>query len=250
MALKTIFSPLTVEDIPALAAERKADGWRFVQLLCVNTEDGIDMIYSFMKDGLLENCEIRGVRKGTVIPSITDKFIEAFVFENESHDLFGVDIQGIAIDFGGNFYTLAQKEPMTIISPEQKAARDKAAKIAAAKAEKEKKAAAANAAFCEGHPDAAPAKMKDVVVPSGDDDAELKLVGADPEKVARARAAIAAKAKKASVGAAPAARERDAEIDQKIAGLDPMEAAKVRAAMEAKAAREESPTAVSERPGE
>ena len=74
------------------------------------------------------------------MPSITDQFLAAFVFENEAHDLFGVDVQGIAIDFGGNFYALAQKEPMTIISPEQKAAREKAKKVAAAKAAKEQEA--------------------------------------------------------------------------------------------------------------
>ena len=124
MALETTFVPLTVEELPALAAAKKDGGWRFVQLLAVNTEDGIDLVYSLMKDNLLENHEIKGVQKGTTVPSITDRFLEAFVFENETHDLFGVDVQGIAIDFGGNFYALAQKEPMTIISPEQKAARE------------------------------------------------------------------------------------------------------------------------------
>ena len=142
MALETTFVPLTVEELPALAAAKKDGGWRFVQLLAVNTEDGIDLVYSFMKDNLLENHEIKGVQKGTTVPSITDRFLEAFVFENETHDLFGVDVQGIAIDFGGNFYALAQKEPMTIISPEQKAAREKAKKVAAAKAAKEKAAKA------------------------------------------------------------------------------------------------------------
>ena len=184
MALETTFVPLTVEELPALAAAKKDGGWRFVQLLAVNTEDGIDLVYSFMKDNLLENHEIKGVQKGTTVPSITDRFLEAFVFENETHDLFGVDVQGIAIDFGGNFYALAQKEPMTIISPEQKAAREKAAKVAAAKAAKEQgvPADAAKAA-----PDA--------------DGLEAKLAGMDPEKVARVRAAIAAKAKKAAAEA-------------------------------------------------
>ncbi|MDO4891212.1 MAG: hypothetical protein Q3963_07585, partial [Coriobacteriaceae bacterium] len=58
-------------------------------------------------------------------------------------DLFGVNVEGIAIDFAGKFYDLAQPEPMTIISPEKKAARDKAAKVAAAKAAAEAKKAAA-----------------------------------------------------------------------------------------------------------
>ncbi|MBC2889547.1 NADH-quinone oxidoreductase subunit C [Gordonibacter massiliensis (ex Traore et al. 2017)] len=232
MTLETTFVPLTVEGLPALAAAKKADGWRFVQILAVNTEEGIDLIYSFMKGNLLENCEIKAVQKDAVVPSITDQFLEAFVFENETHDLFGVNVQGIAIDFGGNFYALAQKEPMTIISPEQKAAREKARKVAEAKAAKEKaaKAAAANAAYEAGHP--TPKEPGEPIVPTGDDDAELKLAGADPEKVARARAAIAAKAKKA------AEAEKDAALEEKLAGMDPEKAAKVRAAMEAKAARE------------
>ncbi len=186
MAFETTFVPLALDDLSTTARTRKADGWRFVQMMCVNTEDGIDMIYSFMKDALLENLTIKGVKKGTVVPSITDEFIEAFVFENESHDLFGVDIQGIAIDFGGNFYALAQKEPMTIISPEQKAARDKAAKIAAAKAEKEKKAKAA-------------------VVTAKDDretEIEAKVAGLDPEKAAKVRAAMEAKAAREAKAAA------------------------------------------------
>ena len=93
---------------------------------------------------------------------------------------------------------------MTIISPEQKAAREKAKKVAAAKAAKEKaaKAAAANAAYVETHPDAAPAPgERGYIAPPEDDDLETKLAGMDPEKVARVRAAIAAKAKKAAAEA-------------------------------------------------
>ncbi len=218
MTLATEFVPLTVEELPALAAARKADGWRFVQMLCVNTEDGIDMVYSFMKGDLLSNHEIKGVQKGTTVPSITGEFLEAFVFENESHDLFGVDIKDIAIDFGGNFYALAQKEPMTIISPEQQAAREKARKVAAAKAAKEK---AAQGGAAEG---SAPKAVDAAAM-------EAKLAGMDPEKAAKVRAAMEAKAKKEAAA-------KQAAADEKIAGLDPEKAAKVKAALEAKAARE------------
>ena len=152
VTLQSEFIPLTIEGLPALAAEKKAEGARFVQMLCVNTEEGIDLVYSFMKDGVLTNHEIKGVKKGTTVPSVTDQFLAAFVFENEAHDLFGVDIEGIAIDFGGNFYALAQKEPMTIISPEQKAAREKARKVAEAKAAKERAAKAAEASYVARSP--------------------------------------------------------------------------------------------------
>ena len=235
MALETTFVPLTVEELPALAAAKKDGGWRFVQLLAVNTEDGIDLIYSFMKDNLLENHEIKGLQKGTSVPSITDRFLEAFVFENETHDLFGVDVQGIAIDFGGNFYALAQKEPMTIISPEQKAAREKARKVAEAKAAKERAAKAAEASYVASHPEAKSKPTGDVIKPSGSDDLDARLAGVDPEKVARVKAAIAAKAKKEAAA-------KQAAVDEKIANLDPEKAAKVKAALEAKAAREAAKT--------
>ena len=214
MGLQTEFLSLTVDALPAFAADRKREGWRFVQLLAVVTDGGFDLVYSFMKDGVLENYTIQDVTKDTAVPSITDQFLAAFVFENEVHDLFGINVKGIAIDFGGTFYQLSQKEPMTIISPEQKAAREKAAKVAAAKAAKEQgvPADAAKAA-----PDA--------------DGLEAKLAGMGPEKAAKVRAAMEAKAKKEAAA-------KQAAADEKIAGLDPEKAAKVKAALAAKAARE------------
>ena len=230
MTLQSEFIPLTIEGLPALAAEKKAEGARFVQMLCVNTEEGIDLVY-----GVLTNHEIKGVKKGTTVPSVTDQFLAAFVFENEAHDLFGVDIEGIAIDFGGNFYALAQKEPMTIISPEQKAAREKARKVAEAKAAKERAAKAAEASYVASHPEAKSKPTGDVIKPSGSDDLDARLAGVDPEKVARVKAAIAAKAKKEAAA-------KQAAADEKIANLDPEKAAKVKAALEAKAAREAAKT--------
>ena len=149
MSLEIKFLPLTLEELPALVANLKKQEYRFVQILCVCTDDGLDVQYSFEKDGVLENYTIKGIKKGTKVPSITDKYLAAFVFENESHDLFGLQVEGIAIDFGGNFYQLSVAEPMTIISPAQKEAREKAAKIAAAKAAKEAKAAQVSEAVKE-----------------------------------------------------------------------------------------------------
>ncbi len=212
MAFESKFMDLDAADILRCAREHKEQGWRFVQMMCTNTDAGIDVEYSYMKDGVLENWTVKGVQKGQQLPSITGEFLAAFVFENESHDLFGVDIQDIAIDFKGRFYDLAMAEPMTVISPEQKAAREKAAKIAAAKAAKEKAAQAGGA----------------------DAELEAKLAAMDPEKAAKVRAAMEAKAKKAAAKE-PAA---DAELEAKLAAMDPEKAAKVRAAMEAKKARE------------
>lgn len=191
MTLVTKFIPLTVEDLPALAEQKKSEGWRFVQILANNTESGIDLIYSYMKDNVLENHEIKGVTKDITVPSITGQVLEAFVFENETHDLFGVNISDIAIDFGGNFYALAEKEPMTVISPAQKAAREKAAKLAAAKAAKAAKAA----------------QEQEGGVVAEKPAAEPNLEGLDPEKAAKVKAALEAKAAREAAKVAAANQE-------------------------------------------
>ena len=211
MALQTEFLPLELADVKQCAVDMKARGWRYVQMLAVNTDDGLDLQYAYMLGSDLKMFTVKGVKKGMKVPSITDVFLEAFVFENEAHDLFGAEIEGIAIDFGGKFYQVAQSEPMTIISPAQKAAREKAAKLAAAKAAKTAKTAAGEQ--------------------GGTDDMEAKLAGMDPEKAAKVRAAMEAKAKKEAEAA-------EAAKADKIANLDPEKAAKLKAAMEAKAARE------------
>lgn len=228
------FREIPLDAVHDLAAERASAGWRYVQILAVNTEEGVDLVYSYMKDGLLENDTVRAVQATDAVPSITDLFLEAFVCENEIHDLFDVAIENIAIDFGGMFYQLAEKAPMTVVSPEQLAAREKAKKVAAAKAAKEA------AAKAKAEADAAPAAP---AAGPTEEEIQAKIAGLDPEKAAKVRAAMEAKAKKAAQEAAAAKPDpapvqtgpTEEEIQAKIAGLDPEKAAKVRAALEAKA---------------
>ncbi len=202
MALETCFNPIELSALSEKVKARKAEGWRFVQLLAVNTDEGIDLIYSFMKDNVLENDEVKGLTNTDIVPSITDEYLEAFVFENEVHDLFDIQIKGIAIDFGGHFYKLHEKAPMTVISPEQKAAKEKAAKIAAAKKAKEAKEKAAGDAGAadegaHGKADAQGESGAKAEAEDKQDDLEAKLAGMDPEKAAKVRAAMEARAKKA-----------------------------------------------------
>ena len=55
MTLQSEFIPLTIEGLPALAPEKKSEGARFVPMLSVNTEEGIDLETSFMKDAVPTN---------------------------------------------------------------------------------------------------------------------------------------------------------------------------------------------------
>lgn len=205
MHFSSEFYPLPLNGVHIEAEERLRHGWRYVQILAVNKDDGVDLVYAYMKDGVMENMVVSDVPREAHIPSISDLYLEAFVCENEIHDLFGVAFDDIAIDFLGNFYRLSTDKPMTIISPQQLAEREKLRKIAAAKEAKANAGAA-----------------------SPDDDMEAKLAGMDPEKAAKVRAAMEAKQRKA----------KDAEMEAKLAEMDPGKAAKVRAAMAAKAAKE------------
>ena len=187
MHLSTEFRILAASDVHADAAARKAEGWRYVQMLAVNNEDSVDVVYSYMKDGLLDNAVVEALPRDARLASITDVYLEAFVCENEIHDLFGIPFDGLAIDFLGNFYRLSTESPMTIISPEKLAEQEKQRKLA----EKKAKAEAAKAAG-----EAAPAADAKADAAALDAEMEAKLAAMPPEKAAKVRAAMEAKAKK------------------------------------------------------
>ena len=223
MAITQDFRSIPLDKLIDTCKERKNEGYRLAQL-CPKLErdDSITLIYTFVKESEMINYKVSGIKKGvTEVPSVTELFIAAFVFENEAHDLFGVHVVGHLIDFQGKFYSFAEgvEAPMTIVTPAQLAAREKAAKLAAAKAAR-----------------AAKAKQKDAK-PSAQSDEELeaKLSKMDPEKAAKVRAAMKAKAAKAAKTAASSSAN---DLEDKLAGMDPEKAAKVRAAMEAKAKRQ------------
>lgn len=186
MGFSTEFRTLATASLHEDAQARKDGGWRYVQMLAVNNEDSVDLIYSYMKDGCLDNAVVESLPKDAVVPSITDLYLEAFVCENEIHDLFGITFDGLAIDFEGNFYRVSTETPMTIISPEKLAEQEKQRKLA----EKKAKAAAEKRAKAEGA--ATPEAGSGII----DAEMEAKLAAMPPEKAAKVRAAMEAKAKK------------------------------------------------------
>ena len=150
MALITEFLPLNANEIVDVARTMKDKGYRYVQTLCVNCDGGVEVQYTYNLNNEYKIYTTDPIPEEVTIQSISDVYLEAFVFENEAHDLFGVKIEGMAIDFKGGFYHVAKSNPMTIISPEQKAAKEKAAASAAAKAARAARSASAAKAVQEG----------------------------------------------------------------------------------------------------
>jgi ech hydrogenase subunit D len=91
----------SVDLIPAVR-ERHEAGWRLVQISCARIDDTYELTYSFDKDLGMEHLRVI-IGLDEPIVSISCIYLAAFVYENEIADLYGINIQGIAIDYKGKF---------------------------------------------------------------------------------------------------------------------------------------------------
>lgn len=202
---KAIYTTVGIDELLPRVQALKGTGARFVQMhaeRCVD-DGSYRLVYTFIdvraaqehiaQDGsyAIENLVVEGIDQYQEIPSISSYYPAVFPFENEAHDLFGLAITDMQIDFKGFFYQVSTAEPMSVITPEVKAAREKAMKVRAAAEAKARKAAAEKSAAAAGsdaqHDEAAAkAALKAAEM-------EAKLAAMDPEKAAKVRAALAAK---------------------------------------------------------
>ena len=226
---KAIYTTVGIDELLSHVQALKGVGARFVQMHAErNVDDGsYRLVYTFInvraareqiaQDGsyAIENLVVQGIDQYQEIPSISSYYPAVLPFENEAHDLFGLVITDMQIDFKGFFYQVSTAEPMSVITPEVKAAREKAMKVRAAAEAKARKTAAEKAAAAAaagegaaGAGDAANAVAAQPAVATGSDtrhdeaaakaalkaaEMEAKLAAMDPEKAAKVRAALAAK---------------------------------------------------------
>lgn len=222
---EAIYTTVGIDELLSHVQALKGVGARFVQMHAErNVDDGsYRLVYTFInvhaaqehiaQDGsyAIENLVVEGIDQYQEIPSISSYYPAVFPFENEAHDLFGLAITDMQIDFKGFFYQVSTAEPMSVITPEVKAAREKAMKVRAAAEAKARKAAVEKAAAAagEGAGGAASAVVAQPAAAAGSDaqhdeaaakaalkaaEMEAKLAAMDPEKAAKVRAALAAKA--------------------------------------------------------
>lgn len=125
---EALFVETPKDELLARGAELKAKGWRFAQCCATRVGEGFEILYTFVDDATSEVANLRvTVAAGEDVPSVGELFPCAFMFENEMHDLFGINVTGITLDYRGGFYHLHIPAPMAT-GPERAAKKDKAAK--------------------------------------------------------------------------------------------------------------------------
>jgi ech hydrogenase subunit D len=91
--------------------ELRDNGNRLVQMHATRVaEDNYEINYSFDKDYKLQTLRLN-ITPETELPSITGIYWGAFMYENEIHELFGIGIRGINVDFKGTLYKKKIKNP-------------------------------------------------------------------------------------------------------------------------------------------
>jgi ech hydrogenase subunit D len=108
--------PIELGQLIGRVEQFKKDGFRLVQVNCSKFGEVYEINYSFDKDFVFMNLRIT-VTGETEVPSISGMYWGAFVYENEMHDLFGIQVKGMNIDFKGNFIRTSIKYPFGAAIP-------------------------------------------------------------------------------------------------------------------------------------
>ena len=108
--MNTEFTMVNPDNVIEAAQKLKFDGYHLMQQCATRTAEGYELVYSFGK--ALEVCQVKIILSDDQpINSISHVFPCAFLYENEMHDLFGIDIQMISLDYKGSFYRTAIETP-------------------------------------------------------------------------------------------------------------------------------------------
>jgi len=120
-------TPIEVGHLIGNVEKFRNEEFRLVQINCTKVGDQFEINYCFDRDYRLEILRIT-ISPETEVPSITGMYWGAFIYENEMHDLFGVQVRGMNIDFKGTlfrtkvqfpFSKAAEKVPQKTVPPKE-----------------------------------------------------------------------------------------------------------------------------------
>ena len=108
--MNTEFVNVSPENVIDESQKLKFAGYHLMQQCATRIPDAFELIYTFVKDLEVKQLKIT-LPEDNEISSITSIFPCAFIYENEMHDLFGVKIKMINIDYEGKLYRTAIETP-------------------------------------------------------------------------------------------------------------------------------------------
>jgi len=112
-----IFQTIAPEALLERVGELRKQGYRLVQIGATRLPEHVELTYSFDLENRLTNLRFQVLAEGARLPSITAIYWCAFLYENELHDLFNVQVDGMAVDFHGHLYETAVKFPFGSTKP-------------------------------------------------------------------------------------------------------------------------------------
>lgn len=120
------FTQLAAQELPARVKELSVTGARLVQISAValpvaaaGETPSVELTYSFDRDGILSHLRLTAA-PGEKVASISGVYFPAFLYENELHEQFGVDFEGMVLDFKGSLYKTAVRVPFAVAAPVRK----------------------------------------------------------------------------------------------------------------------------------
>jgi ech hydrogenase subunit D len=106
-------------DFLERVAQHQREGYRLVMINASSvppkTPDdagAVELAWTFEKGGALDHLRERFL-PGAQVPSISNSYPYAFLYENEITELFGVEVVGRNVDFKGQLYQTATRVPMS-----------------------------------------------------------------------------------------------------------------------------------------
>lgn len=101
---------IELDRLLSTATEKKMTGWRLAQICSAYVDEQYELSYSFAKEYEIAHYRVV-VDKETLVPSLTQIYDSAFLYENEMKELFGVNMEHIAVDYKNKLYRIDETAP-------------------------------------------------------------------------------------------------------------------------------------------
>lgn len=103
--------PVTEEALLARVLMLRHEGYRLAHISATSLKDTLEINYGFDRGGAYLTLRLTVPAGAPRLPSISRIYWAAFIYENELHDLFGLQVEGMEVDFKGRFFKTAIANP-------------------------------------------------------------------------------------------------------------------------------------------